>query len=293
MALKAGGFMLPLSGKTLIAVSGGIDSMVLAHLLARYGRRILDPSDLTLLHIDHGWRPESGSYERETVRNWASRLGVGFISRDFPPRGKSLRNSGNSEEEARLLRQDLYRSLAGPGCTCERVLTAHHRDDQAETVLFRFLRGELLELGSGILFKDGPSLRPFLQVTKDEIRAYAEEERVPFHEDSTNRDLNRFRAWTREKVLPLLEEAFPGVRQVLARYPARLAKQPVSPGFSDLKAGIEVLTAKPLSRAQVDALRQKWLDSGGRGRLSLPGGASIRRVKDGFLIENLDLPDPG
>ncbi len=267
--------------------------MVLAHLLARYGRKVVSPEQITLLHLDHGWRPESAHEERDTVRLLAANLGVGFMGRRLPaPRGKGL-ESRNLEEDARLKRQKVYRSLAGEGKPYSMVLTAHHRDDQAETVLFRFLRGELLELGGGILFQDGDSLRPLLQVRKSLIRAYAKEEGIVFHEDPTNADSRRFRAWARGRVFPLLEGHFPAVREVLAQYPERLASHTGGGLVQGVKAGVELAIGRPLGRAQMDELRAQLSGTTRRRALSLPGGARLRPVKQGYLIENIDLPDQG
>jgi tRNA(Ile)-lysidine synthase len=284
---------LPLEGRILIAVSGGVDSMVLAHLLGRYGRKVLPSGQITFLHLDHGWRSESGAEERDSVRHLAESLGVGFMSRHLPvPRGRT-KESRNLEEDARLKRQKVFKILTGKGRPYSTVLTAHHRDDQAETVLFRFLRGEMLELGAGILFRDDNVLRPFLQVGKSQIRAYASEENLTFHEDPTNADAKRFRAWARTRAFPLLEEHFPAVRDVLARYPERLVSSYATPLLHSVKAAVEVAIGRPLGRAQVEELRAQLLAGGRRRALSLPGGARLRPVKQGFLIENLDLPDQG
>ncbi len=284
---------LPLEGRILIAVSGGVDSMVLAHLLGRYGRKVVPTGQITLLHLDHGWRTASGAEERDSVRHLAETLGVGFSSQRLPvPRGRT-QESRNLEEDARLKRQKVFRTLTGKGKSYSTVLTAHHRDDQAETVLFRFLRGELLELGAGILFRDDKTLRPFLQVTKSQIRAYADEEGLAFHEDPTNADPRRFRAWARTRAFPLLEEHFPAVRDVLARYPERLASPSAKPLLHSVKAAVELAIGRPLGRAQVEELRAQLAAGGRRRALSLPGGARLRPVKQGFLIENLDLPDQG
>lgn len=284
---------LPLQGRVLIAVSGGVDSMALAHLLSRYGRKIVAPGQITLLHLDHGWRPESASEEPETVRQLSVSLNVGFLGQRLPaPKGKGL-ESRNLEEDARLKRQRVYRSLAGAGKPYSMVLTAHHRDDQAETVLFRFLRGELLELGGGILFQDGNSLRPFLQVSKSQIRAYAAEEGLDCHEDPTNADPRRFRAWARGCVFPLLEEHFPAVRDVLAKYPERLVARSGGGMLQSVKLGVELAIGRPLGRAQVEELRAQLSGVARRRALSLPGGVRLRPVKQGYLIENLDLRDQG
>lgn len=288
---KEGGVSFPLEGPILIGVSGGVDSISLAHLLARYGRKLVAPGQLTFLHIDHGWRPESAKEERDAVRDLARALGVGFLAKDLAPPNGTGRQSRNLEEDARLKRQRVYRELAGSGKPFTWVLTAHHRDDQAETVLFRILRGQFLELGEGILFHDDGCLRPFLHVSKEEIRSYAREEGLVFFEDPTNQDPARFRSWARNRVFPMLEEGFPATREILARYPERWKESQRSALLSGVQAAAEIATGRPLGRAHIDALRRQLLEGGERKGLTLPGGVRLKPHRKGYLIEKIDSTD--
>jgi tRNA(Ile)-lysidine synthase len=277
----------------LVAVSGGVDSMVLAHLLAKYGRNLLDRSQITLLHLDHGWRPESAEQELRTVSSLAESLGVGFLHRKLKsPLEESL--SGNWEDDARKKRIEVYEDLAGHNKEFEFVLTAHHRDDVAETVLWRLLRGEFSEGNVGIKFLDSPCLRLFLEVSKEQILHYAGEEEIVFCEDRSNHDVRRVRAWTRKQVFPLLESVYPAVRKTLAGYAHHRFGQerPTGdPGSSHLLENLlQALTSGPLNRPQREALRRMVRGSAPGQVLALPGGAQLKRLKTGWVIED---PSPG
>ncbi len=283
---KEQGFPLPIAEPILIAVSGGLDSMALAHLIIRYGRKIIAPELVTLLHFDHAWRPESATTEREGVSNFAQSLGVKFLPIDLAAPAVS-RASENLEEDARLKRIEKYESLAGVAKGFRYVFTAHHQDDLAETLFWRFLRGEFNEYRAGVLFQDSCVLRPFLKVSKELLKAYISEEKVPIFEDPSNRDTRAFRAWYREAILPELQKKFPNLNQTLARYAEMQAPQLRSP----ILEAVQLATSEGLNRAQRKAIQEMLQSSSIGSRLSLPGGVLLTRVETGFLIENLDDTD--
>jgi tRNA(Ile)-lysidine synthetase-like protein len=289
--LKLQEFSYPIRDPALIAVSGGVDSMVLAHLLVRYGRKIVDPGKITLLHLDHGWRPEVAEVEREAVSELARSLEVGFLHQKLPPPGAQVK-SGNLEEDARLKRLEVFDSLAGEGKPHRYVLTGHHADDVAETVLWRFLRGEFTGSGVGIKFQDYQCLRPLLPVSKELLYRYAKEEGVPYFEDSSNEDLGRFRAWARKKVFPMLEQHYPSVRHTLAEYSGLSFKaggphQAESAGH-ERENLLQAITGRPLNRAQRAAFGKMVREARPGSALSLPGGVQLKRMKNGWWIG-----DPG
>ena len=298
MALgKSRGLKLPIREPVLIATSAGVDSMVLAHLLSRYGRNFVSHDQITLLHFDHGWRPESAGRERDAVERLARQHGVGFLHR---PLAAPLIEGGsvvNWEDDARKKRLSVYDELAGPERPYRYVITGHHQDDVSETLFWRFLRGEFDQNREGILFRDYQCLRPFLHVKKAEIRHYAEAEGVEYHEDPTNSDADRFRAWMREKVFPLLETQFPAVRDTVAGYVRRAVSEPEVEvavdweGQGGLPQLLSALIRAPLNRAQREALTQMLESTSVGAELTLPGGAQLKRLKNGWLIENSDRPN--
>jgi tRNA(Ile)-lysidine synthase len=283
---KAHSFALPIREPVLIATSGGVDSMVLAHLLATYGRRVIDPSLITLLHFDHQWRKESSTVEKKAVEALAKKLKVGFESVKLAA-PTAARQSQNVEEDARIKRRQFYDQQVGPEKKFRYVLTGHHEDDVAETIFWRFLRGEFSEQSEGILFCDDQQLRPFLQVSKKDLYAYAKAEKVKFYEDPTNQSTDQMRAFLRHEIFPKLKTQFPALSSVLARY----AQNPSSKNELLLPGVIEGLLSVKLNRTQRLQLEKMLTEAKKGARLSLPGGLVIERQKTGFFIEILDCND--
>lgn len=290
--LKKSGVDTPIQSPILIAVSGGVDSMVLAHLISRYGRNLVAREKITLLHLDHGWRPESSEHERAMVAALATQLGVGFRHEVLSP-PKEMQKSRNLEEDARMKRLEVYDALSGPGKPYQWVLTAHHREDVAETVLWRFLRGEFSPGEAGIKALDYQCLRPLLEVSKEEILRYAQEEQVGYSEDPTNSDVRRFRAWARSELIPFLEQGFPAIRQTLAEYAhhRHIKSAGAEPGIPPaLENLLQAVVQGPLNRIQRGALTRILQEMPEGQMLSLPKGVQLKRLKTGWLIEDSNPP---
>jgi len=195
------------------AVSGGPDSMALLHALwelaARLGVR------LEVATVDHGLRPEARA-EGELVRARAQALELpwhGLVvdvaaARRARGRGPSL------QDAARRLRLEALEALAERRGAA-RVALGHQADDQAETVLFRVVRGTGLPGLAGIPYARAPFIRPLLDVSRAEIARYLVRRSIPFVEDPSNGDARFARARIRHRLLPLLAEENPRVREAL------------------------------------------------------------------------------
>ncbi|MDE2985704.1 MAG: tRNA lysidine(34) synthetase TilS [Gemmatimonadota bacterium] len=194
------------AGDAVVAVSGGIDSMTLLHLL-RFGGAA--PS-LTLhaAHLDHGMRPESAAdaaWLGETCAAW----GVAYHLRAAPAPVRT-------EAEGRELRYGFLAEVAAGIGPDTAILTGHTADDQAETVLFRIARGSGPRGLGAIRPGRSPSpVRPLLPFWRAEVGAYAAAHGVPHREDPSNRDLRWTRNRLRHEVLPALEAAVPGTASAL------------------------------------------------------------------------------
>lgn len=197
-----------------VALSGGLDSTVLLHLLAQ------NPAvPLRAIHIHHGLQAAADAWPAHCQRLCDS-LGVPLqvIHVQVPP-GASL------EQGARDARYAALAEALRPG---ELLLTGQHRDDQAETVLFRLLRGAGLRgltampaqrpLGRGTLF------RPLLDTSRDELLAYATAHGLQWVEDPSNRDASLSRNYLRHHVVPLLTQRWPQAVRSLTRSAAHLAE---------------------------------------------------------------------
>ena len=138
---------------------------------------------------------------------------------DVPARAKQ--SGRNLEEEGRMFRRECYQTMLDGGA--DAVLTAHHRDDYAETVLFRLARGTSLQ-GLNVFPAQKGLLRPLLGVTRARIDEYIQENALPFREDETNADVAFSRNRIRHEVLPALERAVPGAKENLVRFAERAVR---------------------------------------------------------------------
>jgi tRNA(Ile)-lysidine synthase len=199
----------------LVGFSGGLDSTVLLHLLRfRCGELRLT---LTAAHLDHRMRPSSGAdaeWARGVCLDWGIPLDSGSATRALTSEGEAR------EERYRFLRAAAARAGA------QRIVTAHHADDQAETVLFRILRGTGLSGLGGIPSRTRSGLlRPLLPFWRDELEAYARAESLVWREDPTNATHGPTRNRIRLELLPLIErEIAPGARRHLVSL-AALARE--------------------------------------------------------------------
>jgi len=194
--------------RVVVAVSGGLDSTVLLHLM-RFGVTDLG-LDLRAAHFDHAMRPESRA-DAQWVAGLCGAWGVKLRTEraTVPPQ---------SEAQARDLRYTFLASVVAQW-EVDWVLTAHHANDQAETVLFRAVRGAGLRGLAGIpSSRDGWLHRPLLPFWVAEIEEYADAHGLSWRDDATNRDLEIRRNVLRHTVLPLLEhQVAPGATRSLAR----------------------------------------------------------------------------
>jgi len=202
-------------GRVVVAVSGGADSVALLLLLTR----LAAAGGLTLAgvaHFNHRLRA-SAARDEEFCRALASRLGlpIDVESEDVAARAADARLS--IEVAAREARYAFLRRAAARA-DADRIAVGHTRDDQAETFLLRLLRGAGPRGLAAIRPRAGPVIRPLLDTSRDELRAFLAAEGQPFCEDETNEDLANPRNRLRHDVLPYLARHFaPDVAAVLAR----------------------------------------------------------------------------
>jgi tRNA(Ile)-lysidine synthase len=200
------------SKRVLIAVSGGLDSVTMLHLLCDLmGETNLN---VTVAHLDHGIRPESAE-DANFVRDLCASLNLPCdLDRVNVPEIAAKRGWG-LEEAARKLRYDfLTRTAKRSGSSL--ILTAHTRDDTAETVLMQLLRGTVR--ATGIPPRRDRIVRPLLGISRAALHAYAVKHGLQWREDASNTDTRFSRNWIRHEVLPLLEMRHPNVRRKLAEH---------------------------------------------------------------------------
>ncbi len=203
----------------LVAFSGGEDSSVLLHLLANDAKRIGFP--LYAAHFNHKIRHLDAERDAEFCKNEAQRLGIPFFLGEADVPALAKEHGTGLEEEGRICRYEFFeRVMEENGIRI--LVTAHHADDQAETVLLHLLRGSGVEGLRGIqpcrpFGKHGYIVRPLLQVEKARISLYALENHVPHVVDATNGDESYARNYLRSQVIPLLYRIQPSLASTVGR----------------------------------------------------------------------------
>jgi len=185
-----------------VAVSGGADSVFLLHSLHQLAPRW--NLHLSVVHIDHGIRGAASTEDAEFVRELAASFALPFHLRSVDVQAIH----DNQEQAARRARHDFFAELTACG-TLDRIATGHTRTDQAETVLYRILRGSGTAGIAGILPVTGAGLvRPLLEIDGAEIEAWLRQRNIAWREDATNQDRSYARNRLRHEILPLLRAAF-------------------------------------------------------------------------------------
>jgi tRNA(Ile)-lysidine synthetase-like protein len=182
------------AGVYVVAVSGGVDSVVLLDMLVRHTS---EGVRLVVAHLDHGIRRNSAD-DRKFVGELASRYGLPFTYEVV-----SL-GYGASENEARQARYDFLQKVV-KACGAQAIVTAHHQDDVIETALFNLMRGTSYRGLASLRSRDG-LLRPLLGVSKVQLIEYAERQGLSWREDHTNQDMRYARNRIRLQLVPKLTE---------------------------------------------------------------------------------------
>ena len=215
--------------RLLVACSGGADSMSLLYFLNKEGY------ELFCCHVNHGLR-ETAKRDEDLVRRFCEQNGIPFCGVSVDVKKRVAETGETVEEAARILRYEaLEKAYREENCTA--MVLAHHEDDQAETILFQMIRGSGLRglrgmqartvRGTERRFDETASeadsdrspvvlVRPFLAVTRDEIRAYAAAENIEWCEDETNALDDATRNRIRHEILPALRLLRPDAAEKIA-----------------------------------------------------------------------------
>lgn len=207
----------------LLAVSGGVDSMVLLESFSQLKKKI-ETIHFSVVHIHHHLRKESDE-EEEMVRNFC---GERNISIEVYHWEQGFEQTAGIEEKARKFRyQKLKDSMKKNNVRY--VVVAHHADDQAETVLMKLTRGSTIEGIAGMKpirpFSEGYLIRPFLTVDKEDLYEYASIHQIPFKEDLTNQSLEYTRNRFRKEIIPLFKQENSKFNQKIHEFTKTLQEQ--------------------------------------------------------------------
>ena len=198
--------LLKKNNTLLVAFSGGYDSMCLLHIInllsGKYGFKI------TAIHLNHNWRGSESDKEELNCKKFAEINNIEFyseiLSSEIP----------HNETSARNARYDFFKKCAEK-FNSECVLTAHNADDNAETVLYRIIKGTGTSGLEGIKAHRGIFYRPLLKVTRQEIEKYCGQNGLNPNKDSSNYDTKYRRNYIRHKIFPLLEKINPDCKNAI------------------------------------------------------------------------------
>jgi tRNA(Ile)-lysidine synthase len=240
---------LPQSTHCHIALSGGLDSCVLLHLLASISTQL--PWELRAIHVHHGLQADADRWQRhcETLCEEAK---IPLTTRHLGLRPKSGESLEAQAREAR------YQALAGEMGEGDLLLTAQHQDDQAETLLLQLLRGSgpagLAAMPGLSRFATGWLARPLLTYSRTCLQVYAQEQGLSWMEDPSNRDLRFDRNFIRHQVMPLLRSRWPSAPATLSRS-ARLSGELLSLAREEAERDLCQVRRDDPRRLSIPALR--------------------------------------
>ena len=199
----------------ILGLSGGPDSMVLLHILLYVRERI--SFNLVVAHINHGVRGEEALKDEKFTEKVAKELGLDFFSTKADMVGLAKEKNISEEEAGREIRYGFFRELIkelGHG----KIAVAHNRNDQAETLLMRIMRGTGIDGLAGMSFKSDDIIRPILDINRWEIEKYVEDNSIETVVDKTNLETIYSRNKVRLELIPYIKENFnPNIIDTLFR----------------------------------------------------------------------------
>ncbi len=195
----------PAGGRVLCAVSGGLDSMCLLHFMDTWGRA--HGFSVAAAHFNHGLRGAAADRDQRFVERWCAGRDIPCFTGSGDTRELAAREGLSLEEAGRKLRYAFLEKTAADGF--DAIFTAHHADDNAETMLLNLIRGTGSAGLTGIPPVRGLIYRPFLRISRQALADYAQAHELGHVEDETNQENIAARNILRHQVLPVLRELNP------------------------------------------------------------------------------------
>jgi tRNA(Ile)-lysidine synthase len=202
--------------RLLLAVSGGVDSVVLCELCRRAG------FDFAIAHCNFKLRGSDSDRDEHFVRELAKKYGVDFYHTDFDTESIAKQEKKSIETAARDLRYAWFERIREENGFAF-IVTAHHAGDNIETMLMNFFRGTGIRGLRGMIPKNGPVVRPLLFARRNELEAFLEANELAFVSDHTNFEDDYTRNYFRNQVIPVVQKAFPQAEDNLLRNIERFA----------------------------------------------------------------------
>ncbi len=186
----------------LLAVSGGADSMVMADLFLRGN------IPFAVAHCNFGLRAEASDLDEQLVHDWCASNSIGFHTIRFETKDKSLEWKKGTQETARILRYEWFEAIRREN-SYAKIVTAHHANDNVETLLINLFKGTGIGGLHGILPENGNIIRPLLFAEKEGLEMYAVAHKVPYREDASNATDDYLRNAVRHNMVPVIKQWFP------------------------------------------------------------------------------------
>ncbi len=188
--------------RILLAVSGGADSMALAHIFLSSGIKF------GVAHCNFGLRAEASDMDEALVADWCTSNKITFYSVRFPTKEKATEWKKGTQETARILRYEWFETVRKSN-GYDRIATAHHANDNVETVLINLFKGTGIQGMHGIQPENNFVIRPLLFATRKAIDEYIGDNKIYFREDVSNKSDDYLRNAVRHHLVPAAEQLFP------------------------------------------------------------------------------------
>ena len=209
--------MLSSDDHVAVAFSGGADSTALLDILHKEGYRV------SAIHVNHKIRGDEADSDEEFCRRFCEERDIPFFCHRIDVPAEAKKSGEGLEEAARRLRYAAIEKTARTeGIT--KVATAHHADDNSETILFNIVRGSGARGGCGIPAVRDIYIRPLIEVTRDEITAYCEKTSLSYVIDSTNLSTDYTRNFIRHEIMPRLRQINPLAAEAMGRFSSLLRR---------------------------------------------------------------------
>jgi tRNA(Ile)-lysidine synthase len=201
--------------KYLLAVSGGVDSMVMCDLFLKTNVKF------AVSHCNFQLRNEASDLDEDLVKSWCIKNDISCYVKKMDTLAYVNKHNTSIQVAARELRYGFFNELLNV-LQFDFIATAHHQDDTIETVLFHFFRGTGIQGMTGIPAVNGNVIRPMLHCEKIEIIEYANSNKIAYRDDASNKKNDYTRNKLRNIIIPQLEEFFPGFKNNMSQNIVRL-----------------------------------------------------------------------
>ena len=202
--------------RVAVALSGGMDSMALLHYAHNNAKTL--GIEVVAINVEHGIRGEASISDTNFVKEYCAKNDIPLFCYAVDSIRVAKEQKLSIEQSARKLRYECFFDAIAKG-KCDKIATAHHQSDNAESILFNILRGSGIKGAKGIESNyNDKIIRPMLGVQKADIQEYVKQNHIPFVTDKTNFDDDYTRNFLRLNVIPKIKEIFPEMEQSLTRF---------------------------------------------------------------------------